>query len=322
MTNLELLKLSSAHPNPLIDPYYNKGEIVLTPTSATKNKLMISNGRLIELITVFNYLDKEGRRQSDAEIAKVVDEIITILDTTEGINFSAFSQFFMVYNSAYSSYQTFSLEKKRDFIYQMLKLYCKERHNMYLSHGYTDSILQVMADNYSHKRNSKASIIKIVDLLKEHNVSQERTAEGLIKDSSFYFLPDKGDRNLFSLFLTEHAIVMQSASTEQGKLPDMVLKLHDEYFIIEAKMMKGSGGGQDKQLVEIINFVRYSETNPHIHYLTYLDGEYADMLFSTPRSPKLQRQFDDIVKCLNENPGNYFVNPAGFKLLIKDLLES
>jgi hypothetical protein len=115
MTNLELLKLSSSHQNPLIDPYYSKGEIVLTPTSATKNNLMISNGRLIELITVFNYLDKEGHRQSDAEIAKVVDEIITILDTTEGINFSAFSQFFMVYNSAYSSYQTFSLDKETYF---------------------------------------------------------------------------------------------------------------------------------------------------------------------------------------------------------------
>lgn len=30
------------------------------------------------------------------------------------------------------------------------------------------------------------------------------------------------------------------------------------------------------------------------------------------RSPKLERQHQDVVNCLTGNPQNYFVNPAGF----------
>ena len=102
-------------------------------------------------------------------------------------------------------------------------------------------------------------------------------------------------------------------------MPDFVLKCDDEYYIGEAKMMKGSGGGQDKQLVEIINFIRYQELNSKVHYVVYFDGEYANMLLSSGRrSPKVDRQYQDIIKCLTENPSNFFVNPDGFLALLKD----
>jgi len=316
MTNLELLDYSIKHPNPLIDPYYNKGELVITPTKNTRNTLMKSNARLIELITVFNYLAKEGKDDNSPEVTKIVNQVIEILDCIEGINYSAFSQFFMVYNSTYSSYRAFSLERKKQFIFQMLQLYCKERHGMYLNHGYTDSILQVMSDNYSHKRNSKTSIVKIMDVLEKRSINRIASAnnfEGLV---SFVLLPDKGDKDEFLKLKSIFSIKMKSAETEQGKLPDLVVKIGGEYFIIEAKMMKGSGGGQDKQLVEIINFIRFSEEDKRIHYLTYLDGEYADLLFATNRTPKLNRQYEDLVACLKANPGNYFVNSFGFEKLI------
>ena len=84
--------------------------------------------------------------------------------------------------------------------------------------------------------------------------------------------------------------------------------------------MKGSGGGQDKQLVEIINFIRYQEQDASVHYVVYFDGEYANMLLSaSQRSPKLERQYQDIVKCLTENPRNFFVNPEGFVALLNEL---
>ena len=86
-------------------------------------------------------------------------------------------------------------------------------------------------------------------------------------------------------------------------------------------MMKGSGGGQDKQLVEIINFIRYQEKNKKLHYIVYFDGEYANMLLcSKRRSPKIEKQYQDIVKCLIANPRNFFVNPDGFLALMKDLI--
>ena len=80
---------------------------------------------------------------------------------------------------------------------------------------------------------------------------------------------------------------------------------------MEMKTMKGSGGGQDKQLVEVINFIRYAENDERIHYITFMDGEYVNMLFRS-QQPKIRRQYADIVNCLKSNPGNYFVNTAGF----------
>ena len=71
MTNLELLDYSGRHPVPIIDSYYNKDKIVITPTKEQSNELMAANASLIELITVFNYLNGEGRGADDSEIQNV-----------------------------------------------------------------------------------------------------------------------------------------------------------------------------------------------------------------------------------------------------------
>ena len=177
-----------------------------------------------------------------------------------------------------------------------------------------------MSDNYSHKRNSKASINKILSMLEPFGF--KKLSEPVFTDNGkAYFLPDKGDRDLFNVFRQRYSVVMRSAATEQGKLPDMVFGLAGEWFIVEMKNIKGSGGGQDKQMTEVINFVRYSEKNPSIHYLVFLDGEYANRLFAR-QSPKIQRQHDDVKVCLKKNPGNYFVNTEGFRRFLSDISSS
>ena len=321
MTNIELFEYSGQHPVPLIDPYYNKDKIIIPPTKELTNELIQANSKLIELITVFNYLNEEGRDSEDVEVMKIVEKVQCILDNVIGINFSAFSQFFMVYNSAYNSYKEYSEPKKKQFIYEMLRRYCQERHAMYSSHGYSNAILQVMCDNYSHKRNSKTTIDKIVDTIEPMGFRRLSGIKSLVDEQKFYFLPDKGDVDIYQRMVRELSLETKALSQEQDKLPDFVLRCNDEYYIGEAKMMKGSGGGQDKQLVEIINFIRYREQNKKVHYVVYFDGEYANMLLSSERrTPKLQRQYQDIVRCLTANPGNFFVNPDGFLALLTDCI--
>jgi len=315
MTNLELLNFSIKNPSPLLDPYYGKGKLVITPSALDKNELMRGNERLIELTTVFKYLRAQGKSLRDRDVAKIVEQVIEILETVSGANFTPFSQFFMVHNSAHSSFVNFPSKRKRSFIYEMLARFCDERHELYLSHGYSNAMLQVVADNYSHKRNSKTTINKITDFLGKLNFARAGTLAEFMCTPS-YFLPDKGDKEIFYGFKRALGIKMKSAKTEQGKLPDLVFQLRGEFFVVEAKMMKGSGGGQDKQLVEIINFVRFKERNEHVHYLTYLDGEYFEMLFSEKGSKKIQSQREDIFSCLKNCPQNYFVNPAGFEKLV------
>ena len=191
---------------------------------------------------------------------------------------------------------------------------------MYTSHGYSDAILQVMCDNYSHKRNSKTTIDKITDAIEPLGIRRLPQLVSFESADQFYILPDKGDVDIYQNLVCKLSLEIKALRQEQDKLPDFVLKFDGEYYIGEAKMMKGSGGGQDKQLVEIINFIRYQEQNETVHFVVYFDGEYANMLLSaTDRSPKIERQYRDIVKFLTENPRNFFVNPDGFAALLNDL---
>ena len=199
----------------------------------------------------------------------------------------------------------------------MLLRYCEERHNIYLNHGYSNSILQVMSDHYSHKRNSKSSIEKILSILLNYKLKRIKTINSL-KQKNWYFLPDKGNKNLFDLFLKKYNLKMQSRLFEQNKLPDIVIKLRGEFYICELKTINGSGGGQNKQIVELINFIRYSEVEKKVHYLAFLDGDYSSLLF-TSNVPKIINQRDDISKLLQKNEQNYFVNTAGFKKLLNDI---
>ena len=104
-------------------------------------------------------------------------------------------------------------------------------------------------------------------------------------------------------------------------MPEEPFSINGEYYIVEMKSMKGSGGGQDKQLTEVINFIRYSESNVKVHYVTYLDGEYSNLLHGGTSQPKIRCQYDDTVSCLENNPGNFFLNTAGFVKLLELLTQ-
>ena len=318
MTNIDLFTYSSEHPEPTLDPFYGKSVMVIPPTVAESNLLTSKNTRLLELISAFHVLDSHGVGPDDSNLLAIVREVREILDRTPHINFSAFTQFFLVYNVAYSTYRHLDNAGKELFLRDMLHHYCEERHPIYLSHGYSNTILQVMSDNYSHKRNSKASIDKIQVLMEPYRF-QKLVTPPFPESGRVLFLPDKGDSNLFSAFRERFSVSMRSAETEQGKLPDMVFGIDGTWFVVEMKNIKGSGGGQDKQLTEIINFIRYSEENKSIHYLVFLDGDYSNRLFAN-RTPKIRRQHADILGCMTSNPQNYFVNTAGFSKLLSEML--
>ena len=104
MSNYFYFNYSKDHPEELLDPYYAKSMVVIPNDSSQHNQLTTNNERLIELITAYGVLTSYGKTHEDNDIKKIVDEVIYIMDNTSNINFSAFSQFFMVYNSNYSIY--------------------------------------------------------------------------------------------------------------------------------------------------------------------------------------------------------------------------
>ncbi len=318
LDNKRYFDYSKEHPEPLFDPYYEKNMSVIPLRAEVKNELTEKNERLIDLITAFQVAITMGKDKDSEQIKEIIDEIKQILDKTKNINFSSFCQFFMVQNSSYSTYQSIPKEEKFNFIYEMLLRYCKERHDMYKSHGYSNSILQVVCDSYSHKRNSKTSIVKFQDLLKPYTTYHLQDENRILTEDNYFFLPDKSDKKCFERLLKDLNLKMESRAIEQGKVPDIVFKHNGHYYIFELKMMKGSGGGQNKQAVEFAYFIRFSEENDKVHYGILLDSLYSNDLFFS-NQPKIAEQRKDVLEALENNPSNYFVNTAGAELLLNDI---
>jgi len=325
MNNIDYFTFSAGHPEPLPDPFYkDDAEMVIPPTAVESNLLTEKNARLLELVSAFHVLDADKSKNDNPHIEAIIREVGDILSETPNINFSSVTQFFLVYNISHGTFLTLDPKTKTTFLKDILRRYCAERHSIYLSHGYSNAILQVVSDNYSHKRKSKATINKILSMLEPYGFI--RLSNGNFESGRrSFFLPDKGDKELFASFRERFSIAFSSAATEQGKLPDMVLGLNGDWFIVEMKNINGSGGGQDKQMTEIINFIRFSEKDSHFHYLVFLDGEYSNRIFArqeiwpfAKKKPKIQRQFDDIKDYLKKNPENYFVNTEGFRKFLSN----
>lgn len=317
MNNLDYFNYCKENPERILDPYYEKGVLVIPKTATEQNNLTEKNERLIKLITTFETLLSFGKDREDEDILKIIQEVINVLTKTRNINYSAFCQFFMVYNSSFSVFQKMRQEDKENFIYEMLCNYVRERHSMYVSHGYSNAILQVMSDNYSHKRNSKTGIEKVESLFSDYDIQKIYNIGDLLEKDRVYFLPDKGGRDIFEKFLINFNLKMESRNIEHNKLPDLVIKVNENYYIFELKTMKEGGGGQNKQVVEFAYFIRFSEENEGIHYITFLDSLYSNNLFND-NSPKIIGQRTAIETALAQNPNNYFLNTAGIKLFFEN----
>ena len=319
MNNYQYFEYSKNNPEDLLDSFYAKDKVIIPKTSSENNQLTQNNAALIEYITACKILTNLGKTIDDSDVKQIVLRIINIMDNTEGINMSAFSQFFMVYNFTYSMYQSIKNQaEKIDTIYELLIKYCKERHDMYMSHGYSHAILQVMCDNYSHKRNSKSGIEKVLGMLAPYGLTHLTSPFALDRNSDFYFLPDKGDSHVFEYFLKYYGLEMRSREIEQKKLPDIVFKHKGHYYICELKTMKEGGGGQNKQIVEMAHFIKFSEPSPNFHYIVFLDCRYSNILLSD-MSPKVVAQRQDIERALRNNPNNYFLNTKGMMKFIEDI---
>ena len=316
-TNIDYFELSKNNLEPMFDPFYIREKLVIPKSAKDTNILVEKNMQLVKLVSAFEVLTGKGENRASLAIKGIVDDVISILDRTPGINLSSFVTFFCTYNANYVVYKKLRGAEKFEFVYEMLAYYSKQRHSMYLEHGYSNAMLQTVSDSHAHKAKSKSGINKIEEMLAPYGIT--RLCFENFKDAdNYYFLPDKGDEILFESFKAKLPLKYTYCSLEQDKRPDCVVKMRGEYFIIEMKNMKEEGGGQNKQIAEVVNFIRFPEDDIHVHYMTFLDGVYFNQ-FVTDKQPKILRQYDDALRCLHEVHQNYFVNTFGFAEMLKDL---
>lgn len=114
---------------------------------------------------------------------------------------------------------------------------------------------------------------------------------------------------VLELDVTKEVRAVSSLGDGQGR--SLRLRLNGRLSVIEHKHMKEGGGGQDKQIGELIDFIR--QNDPQVSYISFLDGVYFNELAVADQSERKSRaQLNQIRQALRANRYNYFVNTAGF----------
>jgi hypothetical protein len=310
--NLDYWAISLKNPEPIIDEYY------------TFNKLIVQNQNLIqkverlrELITTYCVLleiDKQA-------LGKILDEIYMIA-LYKNIQYTEFIAFWKTLDLSYSPFRQLPEQNRKLMLHKILEEYCEKRRKLYDELGYSNIVVQAIYDSGVSRKKGKAGIEKIANLIlqKLKNSQIFRTIDELRSQILGYFLPDK-NKVLFDEFIENYNIEYRFSQTYQGKLPDVVLKAKDHFFIIEAKHINETGGAQDKQIAELISFISQQEPSQNIHYVAFLDGLYFNYFINPPKRSKVSQQKEDIENCLKHNHSNFFVNTAGFVNLLQDLSE-
>jgi len=123
---------------------------------------------------------------------------------------------------------------------------------------------------------------------------------------------------IFSVKNVRKNLGIKLAAKKQNKKLDLIIKTNGRIFLCEAKHLNTSGGGQDKQIAELIEIISLKEQNKNISYIAFLDGSYSNILLSDKNGgDKLTTQRKEIKKYLLRNQQNFWVNTVGFETLFR-----
>ncbi len=313
MKNTELFLACLNHPEPFIEDSYAKEKVIITSERWEFNSLMEANNEIIEKITAY----KVALEFWDKSLLNSITERIIELLNVDWINNTEFSNYWWIHDISFSIYEKFTDSDKKEFLKKMIEAYIISRHIIYQEHWYSHTTLQVRSDSVAHKRSGELWSNKVQKIFTKYwfsNISHE-SFETLIGEEKWYILADKGWSNLFDRLIKDNRINFEWGKNHQWKRPDFVYKNNRELFVMEHKHMKEWGWGQNKQIVEVIDFIKQNEKD--MHYVTFLDWIFFNS-FIGHQDRKLKAQYNQILNALERNPNNYFVNTFWFEYLLWD----
>lgn len=312
LNNIDLFNECLNNPVNNIDPYNREilNKVIIPEKNDQNCELLSRNSKLIELITQYNNYNSKGDKTHNVEIVNKIDECLKY----NGMNYCPFSQYLMIHDVNYEMYLNNLGMKEKEYL---IDCYINDRHQIYLNRDYSDIVFQVLSDNYSHKRKGNLGVKKLMKICEDVGL-KKITKSDEINNQKYYILPDSDGKKLFKLILEKNHIDFKFATNHQDKMPDALIKFKNVFIIIEHKTSKELGGGQDKQMTEIIDFIKDKERD--VHYVSYLDGVLFNELINPRETNKLYRDKQNIINNLKESQYNYFVNDYGFKKLINHIL--
>ncbi|MFW9874286.1 MAG: hypothetical protein ACFFG0_14365 [Candidatus Thorarchaeota archaeon] len=282
------------------------------------DKNLISKvNKLRELIVSYCVLLE---KYEESALNKIFKEIYSLVMIIDKIQYHEFVTFWKVLDISYS--QFCKLPHKAQILKNILVSYCQRRRKLYDLIGYSNITIQALYDFGASRKKVVAGNKKIIDLKKDkfETAFHATNLSDLDNHPIAYCEPDRKEKALFLRLCKKYNLSYEFGKKHQGKLFDIFLKIHNEFFLIEARHMKEGGDAQDKQVVEIFDFMGYNEAKPNIHYLTFMEGVYfnryaGDINLETKTGKPKQSILDN----LKIHKNNFFVNNAGFKSMLNDI---
>lgn len=244
-------------------------------------------------------------KKEDAEIiAKYFSELSTALS-----EFSNCSEFVCFINAC-DSFLDFA-KKDTSLLEKITQRYFEKR---ILNEAVPEEWVQAILDSNSSRKKGKSGERKLLAILGGFGFQKASTWEEFRRNKKCVAEFSK----IFSIKNIRKNLGIKLATKKQNKKLDLIIKMGNGIFLCEAKHLNTSGGGQDKQISELIEIISLKEQNKRIAYIAFLDGSYSNIIFSEDvGGDKLTTQRSEIKKYLGRNPNSFWVNTAGFKAMFR-----
>lgn len=180
--------------------------------------------------------------------------------------------------------------------------------------------VQAIIDSNSSRKKGDSGERKIINLLNKKSYKEVRNWDEFAKNNKCVARFSPGE---FSTENIREKLNLKIETHKQNKNLDLLIKNKERTFLLEAKHLNTNGGGQDKQISELIEIISLKEDRSNIHYIAFFDGTYSNLILGTigERSKRKLEQRKEIEEYLKNNPNNFWVNTAGLKELVKDFLK-
>jgi hypothetical protein len=301
-TNQHYFKISQENPEKSLDDFY-----IFDKKNPDLQKY-IKNTKEIKhiLITIKTLQDKK-------ENLKTINKYYNELQKALG-KFSNCSEFICFANACDNALEF--VKKDIDLLKEITKRYFQQR---ILNEIAPKEWIQAILDSKATARKGKCGETKLLSILGKMDFAEVKSWENFLEESKCVAQFSK----IFNIKNISKKLNIKIKTKKQGKKLDLIIKFHKKIFLIEAKHLNTSGGGQDKQISELIEIIGLKEKNQNVSYISFLDGNHSNFFISDVKhSEKIKTQRKEIKKYLKKNPQNYWVNTAGFNALFSDLVKS
>ncbi len=298
LNNLHYFEISRNNPEKLFDDFYVFDNKHTDLNKYIKNTKEIKN-ILITIKTLQNKKEKAGIvNKYFLELSKVIGK------------YSNCSEFACFVNACDNIIE----EVKNDInlLKKITEIYFSKR---VLNEIVPEEWIQAILDTNSSRKKGKCGENKLISILKTRGYDEVSNWDDFV--NSNYCVVKFSKK--FNLENVRKNLDIKIKTKKQNKTLDLIIKTKNKIFLCEAKHLNTSGGGQDKQISELIEILNLSEKNG-ISYISFLDGKYSNVLLGeNGYGDKITTQRKEIKKFLNNNPNNYWLNTAGFSKLFLDL---